>query len=91
MQDPAPLCRHAGQRLVEALRAKGAIRLHGPQDRVVEHVAAALAANFREEIALEKEAERLADAHLDQSPTLSRHKVVQLVKRRLAEERNFAL
>lgn len=91
MQDPEPLCRRAGQLLVEALRARGAVRLNGEQAPIAEKVAAALLDNFRQEVALEKEAERLADEHLDQSPTLNRHKVVQLIKRRLAEEKNFAL
>lgn len=91
MRDPEALCRHVGQVLVETLCTKGAIRLNGKRAIVANKVAAALLANFRQEVALEKEAERLAEEHLQKSPTVDRHKVVQLIKRRLAEEQDFAL
>ena len=83
------------QVLVEALCTKGAVRLSGQRaavaNKVASKVASALLANFRQEAALEKEAERLAEAHIQKTPTVDRYKVVQLIKRRLAEERDFAL
>ena len=91
MQDPEALCHHVGQVLVEALCTKGAVRLSGQRATVANKVAAALLANFRQEAALEKEAERLAEEHIQKSPTADRYKVVQLIKRRLAEEKDFAL
>lgn len=91
MQDPEALCRHVSQVLVEALCTKGAVRLSGQRAAVANKVASALLANFRQEAALEKEAERLAEAHIQKTPTVDRYKVIQLIKRRLAEERDFAL
>ena len=79
------------QVLVEALCTKGAIRLNGQRAAVANKVASALLENFRQEASLEKEAERLAEEHIQKSPTVDRYKVVQLIKRRLAEERDFAL
>ncbi len=91
MQDPEALCRHVSQVLVEALCSKGAVRLSGQQAVVADKVAGVLLANFRQEAALEKEAERLAEAHIQKTPAVDRHRVIQLIKRRLAEERDFAL
>ena len=91
MQDPEALCRHVGQVLVEALCTKGAVRLSGEPAKAANKVATALLANFRQEAALEKEAERLAEEHIQKSPTVDRYKVIQLIKRRLAEEKDFAL
>ena len=91
MQDPEALCRYVSQVLVETLCTKGAVRLSGQQAAVANKVASALFANFRQEAALEKEAEQLAEEHIQKSPTVDRYKVVQLIKRRLAEERDFAL
>ena len=91
MRDPEALCRHVGQVLVEALCTKGILRLSGERAKAAEKVSAALIANFHQEAALEKEAERLAEEHIRKSPDVDRYKVVQLIKRRLAEERDFAL
>ena len=55
-------------------------------------MAAALLDNFRQEEAIEKEAERLAEEHLRKAPPgMDRHRVVQMIKQRLAEERRFSL
>ena len=91
MRDPEALCRHVGQVLVDALCTKGAVRLNGEEAKVADKVAGALVENFRQETALEQEAERLAEEHLQQAPNVDRHKVIQLIKRRLAEEKDFAL
>ncbi len=91
MRDPEALCRYAAQILVETLCAKGVVRLGGERHSVMDKVAAALLENFRQEAVLEKEAERLAEEHAQESPGADRYKVVQLIKRRLAEEKDFAL
>jgi len=57
----------------------------------VERIVAALLDNFRQEEELEKEAERLAEEHIRKAPGVDRHKVLQLIKQRLAEERRFVL
>jgi hypothetical protein len=91
-------CRRVADLVVTALSEKNLIRLRGEKKGVVEKVTTVLLDNFRQEEALEKEAERLADEHLRSAPggpgaqgAIDRHRVVQLIKQRLAEERRFAL
>ena len=91
MRDPEALCRYAAQILVETLCAKGVVRLGGERHSIMDKVAAALIENFRQEAALEKEAERLAEEHAQEYPDVNLYKVVQAIKRRLAEEKDFAL
>lgn len=85
------LCRHAAQTLIEALSEKGLIRLRVGNPVAVEKLSAALIGNFRQEDDLEKEAERVADEHIKKSPGVDRHRVTQMIKQRLAEERRFTL
>lgn len=58
---------------------------------VAEKLVTAFLENFRQEEELEREAERLADEHIRKAPGVDRHKVTQLIKQRLAEERRFVL
>jgi len=85
------LCRHAAETLTEVLSEKGLVRLRAEKKTVVEKLVAAFLGNFRQEEELEKEAERLAEEHIRKAPGVDRHKVVQLIKQRLAEERRFVL
>jgi hypothetical protein len=58
---------------------------------VAEKLIAVLLENFQQEEELEREADRLAEEHIRKAPGVDRHKVVQLIKQRLAEERRFVL
>jgi hypothetical protein len=89
MRQAEAACRHMAQTLVAALSEKELLRLRASKQAVIDKVAAALLDNFRQEEALEKEAERLAESHLRTAQELDRHKVIQLIKQRLAEERKF--
>ena len=86
-------CRHVAELLVASLCEKNLVRV--PQEKraaVVAKVAAALLDNFHQEEAIEKEAERLAEEHLRKAPPgMDRHRVVQMIKQRLAEEKRFSL
>ena len=84
-------CRHAAEVLVTTLCEKDLVRLRTDKKAVTAKLVAALLDNFRQEEALEKEAERLAEEHLRSARGLDRHKVTQLIKQRLAEERGFVL
>jgi hypothetical protein len=84
-------CRHAADVLVTALSEKDLVRFRTEKKVVIEKIVAALLDNFRQEEALEKEAERLAEEHLRTTTGLDRHRVTQLIKQRLAEERKFVL
>lgn len=85
------LCRHAAEALVAALCDKELVRLRTNKQVTTEKVLATLLENFHQEEALEKEAERLAEEHLRTAKGVDRHKVTQLIKQRLAEERRFVL
>lgn len=88
-------CQHIADLLVTALSEKSLIRIRGEKKGIVNKVTSVLLENFRQEEALEKEAERLAEEHLRSAPggpgAVDRHRVVQMIKQRLAEERRFAL
>ncbi|MGE0681366.1 MAG: DUF507 family protein [Candidatus Binatia bacterium] len=85
------LCRHAAEKLTEALSDKKLVQLRAEKKTVAEKLVAAFLENFRQEEELEKEAERLAEEHIRKAPGVDRHKVTQLIKQRLAEERLFVL
>ena len=91
MRYSEPLCRHAAEILTEALHAKGLVRLRTDKSVVAAKVLGAFLENFRQEEELEKEADRLAEEHLKKAPGVDRHKVTQMIKQRLAEERRFVL
>lgn len=84
-------CRAAAEALVSSLSEKGLIQLRVEQRRGMEKVAQALLENFRQEEELRAEAERLAEAHMPTGQAVDRHKVVQMIIQRLAEERSFVL
>ncbi len=84
-------CRAAAEALVRRLSDKGLIQLRTEPQRGVEKVAQALLDNFRREEELRREAERLAEAHMPAGQAVDRHRVVQMITQRLAEERNFVL
>lgn len=84
-------CRLAAEALLNRLVKKELVRLHGEHSRVVEKISQAFMKNFHEEDALEKEALRLAETHIQAAPGVDRYKLVKMIKQRLAEERNFVL
>lgn len=84
-------CRSVADALITVLTEKDLVRLRIDKKSISEKITAALLDNFRQEEALEREAERLADEHMRAEKGLDRHRVVQLIKKRLAEERRFVL
>ncbi len=85
------LCRQAADALVEKLSEKGFIRLRTEKKEAAGKILAAFVENFGQKEELEKEATRLAEEHIKKAPGVDRHKVTQLIKQRLAEERRFPL
>jgi len=58
---------------------------------VEQRIVAALRANIRAEEDIEAAAERFAESHSRELVGMDRHKVLQLVKERIAKERGFTL
>ncbi len=84
-------CRTVAEALVKRLIDKGLVQLQTEQRHGVEKVVQTLLDNFRQEEELRREAERLAEAHMPAGQVVDRHKVVQMITQRLAEERDFVL
>lgn len=66
-------------------------QLRSDRSQVVQKVVQALLDNFRQEAQLQQDAEQLAETHMQSGQVVDRYKVVQMITKRLAEERNFVL
>lgn len=84
-------CRRVAEALVTTLSDKSLLQLRSERSQVVEKVVRALLDNFRQEDQLQRDAEQLAEAHMQVGQVVDRHKVIQMITKRLAEERNFVL
>ena len=84
-------CRLVAEALVTRLSDKSLVQLRSERGQVVEKVARALLDNFRQEEQLQRDAEQLAEAHMQAGQVIDRYKVIQMITKRLAEERNFVL
>jgi hypothetical protein len=73
------------------LEKGGLLRITSNRTAVEQRIVAALRANIREEEEIEAAAVRFAESHSRELVGMDRHKVLQLVKERLAKERGFTL
>ena len=73
------------------LEKAGLLRITSNRAAVEQRIVAALRANIREEEDIEAAAARFAESHSRELVGMDRHKVLQLVKERLAKERGFTL
>ena len=78
--------------LADALVKSGGAQLKAERGVVTERIAATIRAELERERDLDREAQRLLETHLKQAPPgVDRHKLLQMIKRRLAEERGIPL
>ena len=77
--------------VVSRLEKAGLARLTGNRDALEQRIIAAFRANIRAEEDIEAEANRFAESHSRELVGMDRHKVLQLVKERIAKERGFTL
>jgi len=73
------------------LEKAGMLRITKNRTAVEQRIVAALRANIRAEEDIEAAAERFAESHSRELVGMDRHKVLQLVKERIAKERGFTL
>ena len=85
------LCRLVAETLITTLSDKSLLQLGSDRSQVAEKVVRALLDNFRQEEQLQRDAEQLAETHLQAGQVVDRHRVIQMITKRLAEERNFVL
>ncbi len=83
--------RRVASNIVARLEKAGLIRVTGRRDALEQRIVAAFKANMRAEEDLEAEAARFAESHSRELVGMDRHKVLQLVKDRIAKERGFTL
>ncbi|MEB2283666.1 MAG: hypothetical protein B6D46_15465 [Polyangiaceae bacterium UTPRO1] len=83
------------QRLATSILARleqaGLLKITANRATVAERIVAAFRANVRAEEEIEREAVKFAESHSRELVGMDRHKVLQLVKERLAKERGFTL
>ena len=73
------------------LEKAGLLRVTGQRALIEQRIVAGLRANIRAEEDIEVEAARFAESHSRELVGMDRHKVLQLVKERIAKERGFTL
>ena len=73
------------------LEKAGLLKITKNRPAVEQRIVASLRANIRAEEEIEAAAERFAESHSRELVGMDRHKVLQLVKERIAKERGFTL
>jgi hypothetical protein len=77
--------------LVRGLIQRGSIKAKGDEKALVACVVELMSANFEEETRFEDEAEKQAETLARQNPGMDASKLRMMIKRRLAEKKNFTL
>lgn len=77
--------------ILNRLEKAGLLRIVSNRPAVEQRIVTAIRGNIRAEEDLEAEAVRFAESHSRELVGMDRHKVLQLVKERIAKERGFTL
>ena len=91
MRVPDAAIERLANRVVEAILAQGNVRARGPRSAIEQRVAALIKDTFTEEAAIEDEAVRIAETKVRGTSGVDQHKMIQLIKRKLAADRGFPL
>ena len=81
------LARH----LVEGLVARGSIKAKADTDALVACVVEMMSDNFETELALDDEADKMAEAEARKHPGVDLTRLRTLIKQRLAEKKGFTI
>lgn len=79
------------ERIVEALLQQGYVKAKADKASLAKRIVELMLKNLDEEAALEAEAERVADRHSRNMTGMDQRKVIDMIKRKLAEEKGFTL
>ena len=77
--------------LLERVEKAGLGRITGNRAAIEQRIIAAFRANMRQEEDIELEAARFAESHSRELVGMDRHKILQMVKERIAKEKGFTL
>ena len=86
-----PEMRRLAASILARLEKAGVMRVIGTRDALEQRIIGAFKANIRAEEEIDAEAARFAESHSRELVGMDRHKVLQLVKERIAKERGFTL
>jgi hypothetical protein len=86
-----PEMRRLAASILARLEKAGVMRVTGARDALEQRIIGAFKANIRAEEEIDAEAARFAESHSRELVGMDRHKVLQLVKERIAKERGFTL
>jgi hypothetical protein len=86
-----PEMRRLAASILARLEKAGVMRVTGTRDAIEQRIVAAFKANIRAEEDIEAAAASFAESHSRELVGMDRHKVLQLVKERIAKERGFTL
>jgi hypothetical protein len=86
-----PEMRRLAASILARLEKAGVMRVTGTRDALEQRIIGAFKANIRAEEEIDAEAARFAESHSRELVGMDRHKVLQLVKERIAKERGFTL
>lgn len=81
----------AAERVVQTLVEGKLLATHRPRAEVEKRVVEAIRANFREEAAIEREAERILEENRRQTTGMDQRSLLLKIKEKLARERGFVL
>lgn len=79
------------ERIVAALLKQGYVKPRGDKAALSKRVAELILRNLEEEVALEAEAEKMADKHMRTMAGMDQRRVIDMIKKKLAEEKGFTL
>jgi hypothetical protein len=84
--------RRLSESLLTALVERGGASLKAERGKVLTRIETIIRANLAQEQDLDKKAEELLQAHLRQAPPgVDRQKLLQMIKKKLAEEKGIPL
>lgn len=79
------------ERLVEALLAQGFVKPRAEKAVLARRVAELIRQNLEQEAAIEAEAERMAERHSRDMAGMDQRRVIDMIKKKIAEEKGFTL
>ena len=79
------------ERIVEALLKQGFVKGKAEKPILSKRVAALILENLEQEAAIEAEAERMAERHSRDMSGMDQRRVIDMIKKKIAEEKGFTL
>jgi len=79
------------ERVVAALLKQGYVKPRAEKSALAKRIAELVLKNLEQEAAIEAEAEKMAEKHMRTMAGMDERRVIDMIKKKLAEERDFTL